>query len=117
LQGRRRGAADFPRDLGRAGENAMSLRRRELLSAVIGFVLCFLAVAAGSYFWSSGVEDRIVERIGIEQGRALDRAAPRELAPESDHGEDSPAPQGDRAGPVGLAPPAAPAPGGTIAPA
>lgn len=51
----------------------MSLKRREVISAALGFVVCFAGVAAGAYFWSSGVEDRIVERIGVHPGRVVER--------------------------------------------
>ncbi len=54
----------------------MSLRRREHLSAAVGFLVAAAALAVGAYFWGSGVEDRIVERIGIEDGRVVDRPEP-----------------------------------------
>lgn len=65
----------------------MSLRRREVLSAVLGFVVCFAGVAVGAYFWSSGVEDRIVQRIGVEPGRIVGRGS---VHPESGSARPSP---------------------------
>lgn len=54
----------------------MSLRRRELFSAAVGFLVASVALAVGAYFWGTGVEDRIADRIGVEDARPLGAVPP-----------------------------------------